>query len=57
MTMTLMLSLLATLQSAASSFNTEATGTGLEWMTIAAFVVPAILCAALVYIGTKNTVR
>lgn len=39
-----------------STFNAEAHGTGLEWMTIAAVVVPAVLLVALVYLGSKSTV-
>jgi hypothetical protein len=31
-------------------------GTGLEWMTVTAVVIPALLIVALVYLGTKSTV-
>jgi len=31
-------------------------GTGLEWMTIMAVVLPAVLLLALVYQGAKSTV-
>jgi len=52
------LSLLAVLlQASTSTFNSAAQGTGLEWLTIAAVVVPAVLCGVLVYLGTKSTVR
>ena len=45
------------LQTTTSTFNTAAQGTGLEWLTISAVVVPAVLCAVLVYLGTKSTIR
>lgn len=44
-------------QASTSSFSEEALGTGLEWMTIAAVLVPAVLCAVLVYLGSKSTIR
>lgn len=31
--------------------------TGLEWMTVGSFVVPAILLAVIIYLGSKSTVR
>lgn len=31
-------------------------GTGLEWMTISAVVVPALLVMLLVYVGSRSTV-
>lgn len=31
-------------------------GTGLEWMTIAAVVVPALLVVLLVYVGSRTAV-
>jgi len=38
-------------------FGVEApSGTGLEWMTVAALVVPAILLVVLVYVGQKQTI-
>lgn len=46
-----------TAQVTTSSFSEEALGTGLEWMTIAAVVVPAVLCVVLVYLGSKSTIR
>jgi uncharacterized membrane-anchored protein len=55
--MSALASLMALLQTTTSTFNTAAQGTGLEWLTIAAVVVPAVLCAVLVYLGTKSTIR
>lgn len=31
-------------------------GTGLEWMTLAAVLVPALLLVVLVYVGAEKTV-
>jgi len=31
-------------------------GTGLEWMTIASVVLPALLLVALAYVGRQSTV-
>ncbi|MFB6248943.1 MAG: hypothetical protein ABEL97_10285 [Salinibacter sp.] len=31
-------------------------GTGLEWMTVAAVVLPAVLLVLLVYAGSRTTV-
>ena len=50
-------SLTVLLQTTTSTFNTAAQGTGLEWLTISAVVVPLVLCAVLVYIGTKTKIR
>lgn len=52
-----MLELTLLLQSTTSSFNTAATGTGLEWMTIMSVVAPAVVLVAILYAGTKRTVR
>lgn len=41
----------------AAAFSSGAPlGTGLEWMTVAAVVLPAVLLVALVYIGSRDTV-
>lgn len=32
------------------------TATGLEWMVFASFLVPAILLAVIIYLGTNSTV-
>jgi hypothetical protein len=34
----------------------HAGGTGLEWMTIASIVIPALLLIVLMYVGSKQTV-
>ena len=34
----------------------EASGTGLEWMMIASFLVPAALLAVILYMGSRKTV-
>lgn len=40
-----------------AAFTTEAPlGTGLEWMTVAAVVLPAFVLIALVYLGSDGTV-
>jgi hypothetical protein len=53
-----MLSLLtAVLLQSTSTFTAEAHGTGLEWMTIASVVVPAVLLVVLIYLGSKSTVK
>lgn len=31
-------------------------GTGLEWMALAALLIPALLLVALVYLGSETTV-
>jgi hypothetical protein len=39
------------------SFGADAPlGTSLEWMTIAAVVLPAVLLVVLVYVGRRDTV-
>ena len=39
------------------SFGTDAPlGTSLEWMTVAAVVLPAVLLVVLVYVGRRDTV-
>ena len=41
----------------AAAFGSDAPlGTGLEWMTVAAVVLPAALLVVLVYVGSQNTV-
>ena len=41
----------------AASFQTNApVGTGIEWLTLAAIFVPAVLLVGLVYWGAQNTV-
>ena len=47
---------LAVLQRAASFLPDAPLGTGLEWMTIAAILLPALLLVLLVYVGQQNTV-
>lgn len=50
--------LLLTLMQEADVFVEGApSGTGLEWMTIASVLVPAVLVAVLVYLGSQDTVR
>jgi hypothetical protein len=44
------------LQRAAAFSSGAPLGTGLEWMTVAAVVLPAALLVALVYAGSRNTV-
>lgn len=40
-----------------AAFSAEAPlGTGLEWMTVAAVIVPALVIIALVYLGRDGTV-
>lgn len=49
--------LLTPLLQRAAAFSTGAPlGTGLEWMTVAAVVLPAVLLVVLVYVGSQNTV-
>jgi len=39
------------------SFGADAPlGTSLEWMTVAAVVLPAVLLVVLVYVGRRDTV-
>jgi hypothetical protein len=41
-----------------STFVTDAPlGTGLEWMTIASVIVPAVLIVVLTYLGRQQTVN
>jgi hypothetical protein len=47
---------LAILQRAAAFIPEAPLGTGLEWMTIAAIVLPALVLILLVYAGQENTV-
>ena len=35
---------------------TAPSGTGLEWMTLAALLIPALLLVVLVYVGAEKTV-
>lgn len=42
-------------QAAESGWTSESTG--LEWMTVGSFVVPAILLAVIIYLGNKSTVQ
>jgi hypothetical protein len=44
------------LQRAAAFGSGAPLGTGLEWMTVAAVVLPAALLVVLVYVGSQNTV-
>jgi hypothetical protein len=46
----------ALLQNAASFQANAPLGTGLEWLTLAAIIVPAVVLVALVYWGSQNTV-
>ena len=46
---------LAVLQRAASFLPDAPLGTGLEWMTVAAVLVPALLLILLVYAGPQDT--
>lgn len=48
------MAMLLLLQNAASY---PSVSTGLEWMTVASVVVPAILLVVLIYLGSKKTVR
>jgi len=48
---------LSTILQRSSSFGADAPlGTSLEWMTIAAVVLPAVLLVVLVYVGRRDTV-
>jgi hypothetical protein len=42
-------------QSVAFGVNAPS-GTGLEWMTLAALLIPAVLLVVLVYVGAEETV-
>jgi hypothetical protein len=46
----------ALLQTAVSFQADAPSGTGLEWLTIASVVVPAVVLVALVYWGAQETV-
>ena len=49
--------LAATVLQASTSFQANApVGTGLEWMTLGAILVPALLLVVLVYWGAQETV-
>ncbi len=49
--------LAATVLQNAVSFQANApSGTGLEWLTLAAIILPAVLLVALVYWGGQQTV-
>ena len=49
--------LAATIFQASTSFQTDAPlGTGLEWMTLGAILIPAVLLVFLVYWGAQETV-
>lgn len=52
--MVMFFSLVSALQQAAGT--PESMPTGLEWMTIASVVVPAVLIAILLYLGSRRTV-
>ncbi len=47
--------LLALLQEAPSTYASAPTG--LEWMVVGSIVVPAVLLVAIIYLGSKSTVR
>ena len=49
-----MLSIPALLQTAVSFQADAPSGTGLEWLTIASVVVPAVVLVALVYWGAQE---
>ncbi|MFO8098229.1 MAG: hypothetical protein R6T83_01245 [Salinibacter sp.] len=51
--MTVLFGLLA--QQSAAFVADAPTGTGLEWMTLAAVIVPALVLVALVYAGSHRT--
>jgi hypothetical protein len=40
----------------AAPADLPSSGTGLEWMTVASVVVPAVLIVVLVWLGTRKTV-
>lgn len=50
-----MMLMLLLLQDAGRTY--PSTSTGLEWMVIASVVVPAVLLAVLIYLGSKHTVH
>jgi len=48
---------LALLAQKAASFQADApVGIGIEWLTLAAVIVPAVLLVALVYWGVQETI-
>jgi len=51
-----MMLVLALLQRAASFQANAPVGTGIEWLTLAALFVPAVLLVMLVYWGASETV-
>lgn len=52
-----MTALLGVLIQQTAAFATDApVGTGLEWMTLAAVIVPAVVLIALVFAGRDGTV-
>jgi hypothetical protein len=49
--------LVPTMPQAKAAFQANApVGTGLEWLTIAAVLIPAVFLVALVYWGTQETI-
>lgn len=49
--------LLATVLQRSAAFQPNApVGTGLEWLTLGAVLVPAVLLVVLVYLGRQETV-
>jgi hypothetical protein len=48
--------LLLLMQQSAAFGPNAPLGTGLEWMTIGAVLLPALLLVVLVYLGNQNTV-
>lgn len=48
---------LSTVLQRGAGFQTDApAGTGLEWLTVASVLVPAVLLVFLVYLGSQRTV-
>lgn len=52
----MLLTALALLQRSAAFGADAPTGTGLEWMTVWAVLLPALLLVVLVYLGNRKTV-
>lgn len=51
------MTLLVMLLQRSAAFQADApTGTGLEWLTVWALVIPAVLLVLLVYLGARTTV-
>ena len=50
-----MMTLFLLLQAAARPYPSMSTG--LEWMVMASFIVPAVLLAVLIYLGSRSAVR